>query len=322
MILTEITENPEKRVGETITSKIMADTDTKTNETPIIKINETPDKKNNPTPDKKEGSTLVPGFRDWIGVSIISLSGGILIALIVLATISLFSSTEKGFDNVKELFGILLPVIGTWIGTVLAFYFSKENFEAANRSVSAMVKQVTSTDEKLEELKVTDIMLKPNDFYLKKVENLDEFKACKISDLITEMEKSQSERMAILENQTLKFIFLIYRSTLERFLVGYTKGDITLNDQTTPLVAELTVQNMLESTFPLAKSIVELTNSEPFLPITSTLAQVRQKMQDKTVCQDVFITKTGNKNESVEGWITDYMIVEKAELFKKPPPKS
>jgi hypothetical protein len=241
--------------------------------------------------------------------------------LIILASISLFSS-DKGFDNVKELFGILLPVIGTWIGTVLAFYFSKENFEAANRSVSAMVKQVTSTDEKLEELKVTDIMLKPNDFYLKKVENLDEFKACKISDLITEMEKSQSERMAILENNTLKFIFLIYRSTLERFLVGYTKGDITLNDNTTPLVAELTVQNMLESTFPLAKSIVELTNSEPFLPITSTLAQVRQKMQDKTVCQDVFITKTGNKDEGVEGWITDYMIVEKAELFKKPPPKS
>jgi hypothetical protein len=242
--------------------------------------------------------------------------------LIVLASISMFSSAKEGFGNVKELFGILLPVIGTWIGTVLAFYFSKENFEAANRSVSAMVKQVTSTDEKLEELKVSDIMLKPNDFYLKKVENLDEFNACKISDLITEMEKSQSERMAILENKTLKFLFLIYRSTLERFLVGYTKGDITLNDKTTPPEADLTIKNMLESTFPLAKSIVDLTNSEPFLPITSTLAQVRQKMQDKTVCQDVFITKTGNKNEGVEGWITDYMIVEKAELFKKASPKS
>ena len=284
-------------------------------------MEEATNQQNNQAPENKEAQNQKPGFRDWIGVSIISLSGAILIALIILASISLFGPKE-GFSNVKELFGILLPVIGTWIGTVLAYYFSKENFEAANRSVSAMVKQVTSTDEKLQELKVTDIMLKPNDFYLKKVDNFDQFKECKISDLVSEMEKSQSERMTILENSTLKFIFLIYRTTLERFLLGYTNGAITLDDKTTPPASELTIKNMLESSFPLAKTIVELTDSEPFLPITSTLAQVRQKMQEKTVCQDVFITKTGNKEEGVEGWITDYMIVEKAELFKKAAPKS
>jgi hypothetical protein len=33
----------------------------------------------------------------------------------------------------KDILATLLPVIGTWIGTVLAFFYSKENFESAAR---------------------------------------------------------------------------------------------------------------------------------------------------------------------------------------------
>jgi len=275
----------------------------------------------NKTTEKKGLAAFMTGFRDYIGISMIVLSAAILITLIVFAGIHIAYDKKNGFENVKELFGILLPVIGTWIGTVLAYYFSKENFEAASKSVSAMVSQVTSTDEKLQELKVSDIMLKPNDFTLKKVESFDKFQECKIADLILDMENSESERMVILERDTSKFLFLIYRSTLERFELGYRNGTITLKDGTTPDAKELTIKDMFQSTFLLAAKILELTNSEPFLPISSTLAQVRQKMQEKTVCQDVFITKTGSKDEGVEGWITDYMIVEKAELFKKPASK-
>jgi hypothetical protein len=39
-----------------------------------------------------------------------------------------------------------LPVIGTWVGTVLAYYFSKENLETATRSVAATASQM-SPDE-------------------------------------------------------------------------------------------------------------------------------------------------------------------------------
>jgi hypothetical protein len=38
---------------------------------------------------------------------------------------------------------------------------------------------------------------------------------------------------------------------------------------------------------------------------------------DNVICQDVFITQTGNKEEKVEGWITNDLVIEKAELFKK-----
>jgi len=68
----------------------------------------------------------------------------------------------------------------------------------------------------------------------------------------------------------------------------------------------------------LVKDILDLTNKGRFfLPLDATSAQARQMMQDNTVCQDVFITKTGNKDEPIKGWITNNLIIEKSELFKK-----
>jgi len=90
-----------------------------------------------------------------------------------------------------------------------------------------------------------------------------------------------------------------------------------LNDKSTPKSEDLTIQNMFESNYQLANDVLELTSKKLFLPITATLADASQIMQDNSVCQDVFVTKTGNKDEKVEGWITNNLIIEKVELFKK-----
>jgi len=62
---------------------------------------------------------------------------------------------------------------------------------------------------------------------------------------------------------------------------------------------------MFESDYQLIKDVNELTKKKIFLPINSTSEEARQMMQDNTLCQDVFITKTGKRDEKVEGWITD-----------------
>ena len=74
-------------------------------------------------------------FRDKMGVIMIILSIGLLITLTVLSirVINSPDTTEK-FKDIKDLFGMLLPLIGTWVGTVLAYYFSKDNFEAASKT--------------------------------------------------------------------------------------------------------------------------------------------------------------------------------------------
>jgi hypothetical protein len=261
-------------------------------------------------------------FRDIIGIGMIVLSVGLLITISIIGftTIGQFKDLNTEFTDIKELFGILLPLIGTWVGTVLAYYFSKDNFEAANKSVRDLVNQVTSTDEKLQELKVSDVMVKPEIFPYKTIDKLVAIEKCdfKIQELVKLMDDTNVERLPILEKDTLKFVFLFYRTTLERFQIGYLKKIIKLKDDNISILDEnLTVQDMFDSTFKLIKDVWELTIKKKFLPVNAILQEARQMMLDNTICQDVFITKTGNRDEKVEGWITDTIIIEKTELFKK-----
>jgi hypothetical protein len=53
---------------------------------------------------------------------------------------------------------MILPMIGTWVGTVLAFYFGKEQLEAATRSVTSIARELTP-DEKLRSIRGTDKMI-------------------------------------------------------------------------------------------------------------------------------------------------------------------
>lgn len=275
-------------------------------------IGKKPDQKT----DDHNGSKGNVVTRNLIGIITISICGAILILLIIFNW-TIIRLPEEKLGHVKELFALLLPVIGTWVGTILAFYFTRENFEAANRSVSTLVKQVLSPAEKFKEMLVSEVMIKTEVFPMKKVENYDVFTKCHIKELIEKMRGDQSERLPILEEKSLKFIFLIYITTLERFLLGYIDGKFKLNDNSKPEVKALTIQNMFESDYQFGKEILELTEKQPLLPLNATLAEARQIMQNNTYCQDVFVTKSGSKDEKVEGWITNDLIVEKSELFKK-----
>jgi hypothetical protein len=275
--------------------------------------------------DTTAAADPVPGksiFVNYLAIMVVGLSGVILIILIILGWITFTqddSEKEKSFIHVKELFSILLPVIGTWVGTILAFYFSKENFEAANQRVMDMVNQIAPADEKLQALKVADVMIKPLDASLLILKDEPAFRASFLNDLVQKMDESHSERLPILEANTLKFIFLLYRTTIERFLLGVSNGSIKLGSSSpaVPGPKGLTVDDMFNSDYKLIKEIIDMNSKQTFLPLTATLDDVKKAMQDNSICQDVFITKTGNKNEAVEGWITNNMIVEKAELFKR-----
>lgn len=256
-------------------------------------------------------------IREYISMGIIFLSGGIVLLLIVVACNNLPKTKEDAsFAAIKELLGLVLPLVGTWMGTVLAYYFSKNNFEAANRSINAMARQVIGAEQKLQELKVSDVMIKPSFSQVLLMENMEAFENYKLMDLVKVMTESHSERLPILQKDSLKFLFLIYRSTIDRFLSDYDSGLIKLNDGSKPDRANLIMKNIFQSDFKLFKEI-SCTTHNIFISNSATLAEARQIMLDNSICQDVFITKTGNKDEPVEGWVTNTMVIEKSELFKK-----
>ena len=84
-----------------------------------------------------------------LGVLVISILG-----LLMLATVVIINDPTQA----KSTLATLLPVLGTWVGTILAFYFARENFESASRSVRDMAEKVTGI-ETLLKIPVKDAMI-------------------------------------------------------------------------------------------------------------------------------------------------------------------
>ena len=82
-----------------------------------------------------------------------------VIGILSLAAIILGAVVSSGaFASAKEILSLLLPVIGAWAGTVLAYFFSKENFESAARSTSALVQQLTP-EQRLQATMASTVMI-------------------------------------------------------------------------------------------------------------------------------------------------------------------
>ncbi|MGC2782053.1 MAG: hypothetical protein WA418_41115, partial [Bradyrhizobium sp.] len=93
------------------------------------------------------GSYLVIGSS--IGVLLLS------IAIIVAAGVGGGAKDVK--DTAQIILTAVLPLLGTWVGTVLAFYYSKDNFEAASKGTLDLVRSIS---QRLSTTRVADQMMR------------------------------------------------------------------------------------------------------------------------------------------------------------------
>ena len=73
--------------------------------------------------------------RDVLALAILV---GATIAITILAVITIVGDPSQA----KDIFNVILPVFASWVGTVLAFYFGRENYEAANQQAQDLVQKV------------------------------------------------------------------------------------------------------------------------------------------------------------------------------------
>src|SRR6476620_12481653 len=121
-----------------------------------------------PANDKPEGDSKLriawaKTVTTWALVAILAMAA----LIIVVAGINAIrfpqkEQRDKFFDISKYVLGVLLPVIGAWVGTVLAFYFGQGSFEAASRSAANLVRQL-SPREKLQAEAAGRAMMKINE---------------------------------------------------------------------------------------------------------------------------------------------------------------
>ena len=244
----------------------------------------------------------------------------IVAAIIIIAGISLFfiakgdpQNTEKATNLITNVFHSLLPVIATWVGTVIAFYFGKANFEAASKSAQEFVKQITNSDEKLKATKVADkdVMrllseIKYNTDIADKADK-DIMVQNDLLDFIDTNEKG--ERLPIFNSKKI-FRYVIHESTLNEFVRKFSNQKYSA--LTGKKIDEITLEDLLNNTDEEMKN--KLINSAGFVSKTATLYEANQKLKANKYCQDVFVTDSGIATEEVIGWVTNNKITELAKL--------
>jgi hypothetical protein len=244
-------------------------------------------------------------LREALGKSItmwVIIATGVLGALGIILGVFYVIKTNGSEDGLREakgmlqfIFSALLPLWGTWIGTVLAFYFSKENFEAATRSTSQLIKQITAED-KLRSTLVTEAMMP-----IEKIKTPTAEEASTIFRLTIFLDNNGIKRAILLDSNRV-FQFIFHRSILDYFLTKMAflgKSQQELKDFKT--------QDLVDNPDPYLKKVV--VNCAVFVAENDNLLKAKEKMESMEGCNDIFVTKNGSRTEPVLGWISNVDII-------------
>lgn len=205
------------------------------------------------------------------------------LAIIVLA----WASIKAEPKNTMTIFNIVLPVFASWVGTVLAFYFGRENFEAANQQVAELVHRLTP--EQLAKTQITSIMRALFHMAYFQMEEGKGESDIKLSELLNKTSGKISRLPIIDADKIPKYI--IHESSIDKYIAAGGKQDNTLED----FVA---TQKKAGFIFGLDKGFIVVSEK-------SSIGSAKRQMEETPFCQDIFITKHGSPNEPLTGWVSN-----------------
>ena len=191
------------------------------------------------------------------------------------------------------------------MGTLLAYYFGKANFEAASKSYQDVINKLTP-DEKISKLQVKDVMIPISKLvYL----DYDTEKSKPIKDILEYPQFKDYLRFAVFDqNKVVKF--MIHRSTFYQFI--YLKYIDFKNESKNPDTENLILDNLL--TYNNQEIINTLSRGFGFVSVGSSLLDAKNVIDSIKECTDVFITQTGKSTEPVLGLVTNDMIFDNAKV--------
>jgi hypothetical protein len=231
----------------------------------------------------------------------ISVSGLGILGTAILGIVIVIRDKTNGAQLV--LTGIL-PLIGTWLGTVLAFYFAKENFEAAADQTKELVRlgqqgTLNSSDPVLKHMMPLGEMA----VYAPRPGPTGTPKDLKLAEATKQINDSKFDRLPVLDTGNV-FRYILTGSSLNRCIVQ--KGiNLAGADAAYTFEQLFTAEPSLKDRF--AKLVA-------FVPESATLGDAKRAMDAVKGCRDVFVTKTGNPTESVLGWITNNKLLSESEV--------
>ncbi|MFL6136320.1 MAG: hypothetical protein ACJ74O_00765 [Frankiaceae bacterium] len=232
--------------------------------------------------------------RWMLALAIVTLSViGITIASVVAIA---FATSADRPEMARLVFSAVLPLFGTWVGTVLAFYFARENLAAATTATQSVTESALRLTQRLRpDAPVPEVMIQRSSMVEMAVASGTDPRALLLADLRTRMVNAHVHRLPILDASGAA-LYVVHDSTLAWYaesvsapagVLPGTLGDLLDNVTYGPAIRAL-----------------------GFVGSAATVADARREMAAVPFCNDVFVTKTGARSEAVVGWITNTLLAE------------
>jgi CBS domain-containing protein len=220
-------------------------------------------------------------FRELLGLIVI------LVSVIALVAVGYkIVSTGKTTEDYQFVYSSLLPLVGTWVGVVLAFYFGKENYEAASKHYENIIEKLTP--EILDDIHVYQIMIARKTMIAKKWNDIENKTVKEVIDFLIEVDKS---RLPVVDaNGKIKYI-------IHSSLLSMPTKDIT--NQIQPANPSEKMSDFVKRYLGVIDQIVLVKEDE-------ILENVRKTISSKPNCEDVFIE---DANGILVGWLTNTLIL-------------
>lgn len=232
-------------------------------------------------------SAEITNNRNRTILTVIIVSSGILLIALLAMIIILLADDQEKFESAKWVFNAIIPLIASWIGTVIAFYFGRENFESATRQAMAL------TRETLDDIQVENIMINIKTIVYRKIDPADDSKSS-LSSIINLYKDIDKDRIPVFSS-TLNPRFVIEKNTMIDYINSKQgkKADLNLKDMIT--------DNPGKFSFEANEGFIVVSK-------TNTVEEAVNKMNGIKGCQDVFVTDNGKETGEVVGWLTNTLI--------------
>ena len=193
--------------------------------------------------------------------------------------------------------GSSLPLLGAWVGAVIAYYFGKEQFEVAAEQTNKLL----SRGQKLAKYTARDIMipLPGSGTSGAFVEDTDG-NGVIVDEKANEFAKTKMgrNRRAVLKKNGHP-LMAIHRSTLTDYATTIDAA------QGQPEIKHIETN---------APDLWRRLTTYETASMSESLDRILDRMESKgTDCTDVFITENGNRDSRAIGWITNVDILRKAD---------
>ncbi len=229
--------------------------------------------------------------RNLLAYLVLGITGATILILAVIAII-------QDRANTMTIFNMILPVMTSWVGTILAFYFGRENFESANQQVRESNQQVRDlverlTPEQRAQVFATSVMRPLSEticFQIPDGKGDADIKLLELNSKFT----SVITRLPIIDAKN-KPKYLLHQSSIDKYVASLSgKLDDTLE-------AFIATYKTKQTEFGADRGFVVISEQ-------TKIGEAKRKMeaaQATPPCQDIFVTKSGGVDEPLLGWISN-----------------